>query len=136
MAHAVIDTPAIESAIFDQLVGDLDAIGREAADFARRETPVLTGHAQRSIFYVVLDERGNVIAGDTHDGNGQSIPNTLPQHANGRLRVFVGANAPYYIWIEVGANGRPGKQILARVAGLLSDRWQQLMREQHTIGGG
>lgn len=135
MAHVVVDARGIEGAIFDELVGVLDDIGREAAAFARRETPFLTGFARRSIFYVVLAEDGSVIAGDTHDGNGEAIPNYLPQHANGQLRVFIGANAPYFIWIEIGARGRPGKQILARASSLLSDRWQMAMREQRAIGG-
>ena len=134
MGRVVVDERAIEREMFDEMVSDLDAIGREAKAFCRRETPRRTGFAQDSIFYVVLAEDGTVIAGDTHDGNGERIPNYLPGFANGTLRVFVGANAPYYIWIEIGANGRPGHQALARTAELMEARQRQLAAERRQLG--
>lgn len=129
MQHA-----AIIGLMFDEQVRVLDAIGKEAVAYAKRNTPVLTGYARRSVFYVVLDEAGAVIAGDTHDENGVPIPSYLPQHASGTLRVFVGANAPYYIWIEIGARGRAGRAVLARTAELMEQRLQAAARERRGIG--
>ena len=134
MGRVVVDERAIEREVFGALVAELDAIGREGKAFVRRETPVLSGYARDSVFYVVLDERGNVVAGDTQDDNGVAIPSQLPQFANGRLRVFVGANAPYYVWIELGANGRPGKQALARASELMDARLRQWHAEHRHRG--
>lgn len=130
MGRVEVDERAIEAAAFDELVRDLERIGREAADFVRRETPIDTGYARRSIFFVVIDERGNAIAGDTVDGNGQRIPNHFPGAGDGTLRVIVGANAPYYIWIEIGANGVAGKQALARASELINGRIRQARSER------
>ncbi len=99
-----------------ELIDELDQIGREAKAFVRRNTPIDTGFARRSVYYVVLDEFGNVIKGDRYDENGESTPHQFPGAANGTLRVIVGANAPYYIWIEIGARGRPGHQALAQAS--------------------
>jgi hypothetical protein len=126
MGRVVVDERAIEAAVFAELIRELDAIGRDAAEFVRRNTPEKTGYARRSIFYVVLDERGNAIAGDTTDGNGVRIPNYFPGAGDGTIRVIVGANAPYYIWIEIGANGRAGHQALARASERINERIRQM----------
>ncbi len=134
MGKVVVDERAIEAAAFDALVGDLVQIGAEGKAFCRRNTPRLSGYAQRSIFFVVLDERGNAIAGDTADDNGVPIPSYLPQQANGRIRAFVGANAPYYVWIEIGANGVAGHHALAQTADLLDARMRQAASERRPLG--
>jgi hypothetical protein len=130
MGRVEVDERALEQHLFGALVEDLDRIGREAKSFVVRETPEETGHAKRSVFYVVIDERGNALAGDTVDGNGQRIPNHFPGAGDGTLRVIVGANAPYYLWIEIGANGVAGKQALARASELINERIRQARSER------
>lgn len=134
MGRVIVDERAIERETFDVIVAGLVEIGQEGKAFLRRETPFKTGYARKSIFFVVLDERGNVIAGDTHDDNGTPIPSSLAHFANGTLRVFVGANAPYYIWIEIGVNGRAGTQGLARVADLIEAWVRRFAAERHRLG--
>ena len=129
MGRVEVDERAIEAAVFGEIVDNLDRIGAEAKAFVIRETPEDTGHAKRSIFYVVLDESGNAIAGDTVDGNGQRIPNYFPGAGDGTLRVIVGANAEYFIWIEIGANGVAGKQGLARASEMINERIRQVRAE-------
>lgn len=126
MGRVVVDERAIEALVFGELIEALDAIGRDAAEFVRRNTPEKTGYARKSVYYVVLDERGNAIAGDTADGNGVRIPNYFPGAGDGTIRVIVGANAPYYIWIEIGAGGRPGHQALAQASERINERIRQM----------
>lgn len=109
-----------ERMVAEQIIVALTEIGREAKAFVQRETPYLTGYARRSIYFVVLDEAGNRVAGDTHDANGVPVPSSFG--GTGRYRVIVGANAPYYIWIEVGTRGRPGHTALARANDLIQAR--------------
>ena len=133
MGKVVVDERAIERETFDVIVAGLVAIGEEAKAFLRRETPFETGYARKSIFFVVIDERGNVIAGDTRDDNGTPIPSYLPGIANGTLRVFVGANAPYYVWIDIGVNGRAGTQGLARTSDLIAARTRLMAAERRQL---
>lgn len=121
----MIDQKKIEAQVFDEMVDILTGVGQRAKAFAKGQTPVRTGFAKRSIFFVVLDEKGNVIAGDTQDENGFPIPSYIPQHANGRLRVFLGANAPYFIWLEIGARGRAGLAIIARSNEIMEHQLRQ-----------
>jgi hypothetical protein len=109
-----------ERMVAGQIIAALTEIGREAKAFVQRETPYRTGYARRSIYFVVLDEAGNRVAGDTHDENGVPVPANFG--GTGRYRVIVGANAPYYIWIEVGTRGRPGHAALARANDLIQAR--------------
>lgn len=132
MARTVWRQAEWEAHLREQIVGGLDAVGREAKSFVIRETPHRTGYAQRSIYYVVLDPSGAVVAGDAVDGNGVPVPTQFP--GTGQYRVIVGANAPYYVWIEIGANGRPGHQALARALELIDARIAQGTREARATG--
>lgn len=127
MARTVWRQAEWEAHLRAQIVGGLDEVGREAKEFVRRNTPVLTGYARDSIFYVVLDDHGAVVAGDTVDGNGVAVPTSFP--GTGQFRVIVGANAPYYVWIEIGSRGRPGHQALAQALELINARIAQYTRE-------
>lgn len=89
----------------------LDRLGAEARDLVRSLTPWRTGHAWRSVWYVVLDPQGRRVAGDERDRNGVAVPR-FP--GTGKWRVLVGANAPYYLWLEIGANGTEGGKMLAQ----------------------
>ena len=126
MGSVVVDDRAIEAQLVGVLVPMLDGIGQDGKAFVMAHTPVLSGYARRSIYYVVLDDRGNIIAGDTVDGNGVPVPRSFPGSGDGTYRVIVGANAPYYIWIEIGANGRPGRQALAQASERINERIRQL----------
>lgn len=127
MARVVWKQAEWEAHLRAQIVGGLDAVGREAKAFVQGNTPVATGYARASVFSVVLDEQGNVAAGDTVDGNGVGVPTSFP--GTGQFRVVVGANAPYYIWIEIGSRGRPGHQALARASELINARIMQALAE-------
>lgn len=115
-----------------QIIAALTEIGEEAKAFVKRSTPFRTGFARRSVYFVVLDEAGNRVAGDTRDENGEAVPASFP--GSGRYRVIVGANAPYYIWIEIGTRGRPGHAALARANELIQARIKQKLAEGR--GGG
>lgn len=104
-----------------QWIAGLIEIGEEVKRFVQTNTPVLTGYAKASVFYVVLDEKGQQVAGDTVDGNGVRVPSDFGG-GTGRMRLIVGANAPYYIWIEIGSRGRAGKAILARANDMITQR--------------
>lgn len=108
--------------------GTIDALtdaGRGAKSIAQGITPVLTGFAKRSIYFVVVDDKGRVVAGDSTDGNGNPVPRSFPTY--GRYRAIVGANAPYFIWIEIGARGRPGRHIFAQAARELESRMRSAL---------
>jgi hypothetical protein len=115
-----------------QIVGGLIDVGLEAKAFVKRETPFKSGYARRSIYFAVLNERGQRVAGDTHDANGMAVPRSFP--GTGRYRVIVGANAPYYIWIEIGTRGRPGRAALARAIELIGNRVRQQLAEEKRRG--
>ncbi len=132
MARVVVDERALEQLLFEQLVAGMDEIGLEVKAYVRRNTPVLTGYARRSVWYAIIDEKGNAIGGDGTDDNGVSIASFLPQFARGRIHVAIGANADYYIWIEIGARGRAGKQAMARGAELLEQRVRQWYAENRS----
>ena len=110
-----------------QIIDGLVAIGLEAKNFVQTHTPWRTGYARRSVYFAVYDDRGEWVAGDRIDGNGIPVPAVAP--AIGRFRVIVGANAPYYIWIEIGARGRPGHHALQHASELISRRVVQYTLE-------
>lgn len=60
---------------------------------AKRETPVLTGIAQGSVRMEPAKQEGRRIVGR-----------------------FGSWNVAYYIWLEIGARGRAGRQMLRRAA--------------------
>lgn len=133
MGRVVWKQAEYEKMLAGQIIAGLTAIGEEAKAFVRRATPFLTGYARRSVYFVVLDERGNVVAGDKTDDNGVAVPRSFP--GSGYYRTIVGANAPYYIWIEIGSRGRAGKQALARAVQLISARTAQAIAEAKRGGG-
>lgn len=93
------------------VVKTLDKLGADARDLVRSLTPWRTGYAWRSVWYVVLDPQGRRVAGDERDRNGVAVPR-FP--GTGKWRVVLGANAPYYLWLEIGSRGRAGGQMLAQ----------------------
>lgn len=99
-------------------IRELDEAGRKARDYARSICPVKTGYARRSIYYVVIDETGKVVGGMTQDDNGVAIPRRF--RGNGEIRCILGANAPYFLWIELGARGRAGLHVISRAAETLA----------------
>lgn len=111
MGRVVIEREKIIDKFFDELFKELQKIGLEVRGHVKAHTPVRTGYAQRSVFYAIIDEHGRVIGGDVSDDNGVSVSNHLP--ATGGMTVIIGANADYYIWIEIGARGRAGTHALA-----------------------
>jgi hypothetical protein len=129
MGRVVADIEAMTQLLLSEIVAGFEEIGLEVKRFVQGNTPVRTGYARRSVWYAVIDERGNVIGGDSTDENGVAIGNYLPRLARGSLHVVIGANASYYIWIEIGARGRAGKQALARGSELLDARMRQWYAE-------
>ncbi len=113
MAEVVWKQAEYEAHIRREWIRGLTELGEEAREYVRSLTPYRTGYARRSVWFAVIDEHGRQVAGDTVDGNGERIA-IPPGIGSGRIRLIVGANAPYYIWIEIGTRGRPGKMALAR----------------------
>jgi hypothetical protein len=97
-------------------------VGREAVAENARATPVgegkhggpgrTAGHARDAHGYAVIGEDGGLLAGgSTLDGH--SIPTTdLGQ--SGQIVLAIVNLAEYWLWIEIGARGVPGRFILTR----------------------
>lgn len=134
MARVVWKADAFLREVEAQTIRELTAIGREVKAFVRANTPVLTGYARASVYFVVIDGGGRVVAGDSVDDNGVAVPTSFPGRANGQLRCIVGANAPYFIWIDLGTRRRPGKHIMVRALDLMQDRMRQRLRELKVAG--
>lgn len=132
MAKTVWKQREFEDWVLQKTVDAFTEVGEEAKEFVKRNTPVRTGFARRSVYFVIIDERGIPISGDIHDENGNPVPRSFP--AAGRIQVIVGANAPYYIWIEIGTRGRPGRAALARAADLIQQRIMMKLREERSSG--
>lgn len=128
MAEVIWKQAQYEAHIRSEWIRGLDDLGREAKAYVRSLTPFRTGFARRSVWYAVIDEQGRQVAGDTTDDNGERV-NIPPGSGNGRLRLIVGANAPYYIWIEIGTRGRPGKAALARGNDYIASEIQRRLAE-------
>ena len=127
MAKTVWKQAEFERHIEEQIISGLTRVGLEAKAFVQQHTPWRTGFARRSVYFAVYDARGNWVAGDRLDGNGHPVPAVLS--ATGQYRVTVGANAPYYVWIEVGTKGRAGHHALAQSLELIQQRMMQYTAE-------
>jgi hypothetical protein len=128
MAQVVWKQAEYEAHIRSEWLRGLTELGREAKAYVQSLTPYRTGFARRSVWFAVVDESGRQVAGDTVDGNGQRV--VIPHMAGGQgLRLIVGANAPYYIWIEIGTRGRPGKAALARGNDFIAREIQRKLAE-------
>lgn len=104
-------------------IRELDEAGQKAKAYARSICPVKSGYARNSIYYVVIDETGKVVGGDEKDGNGVAIPRR-GYRGTGEIRLLLGANAPYFIYIELGARGRPGQHVIQRAGEMLGSLMQ------------
>ncbi len=103
-------------------VNVLDTVGVQGKVEAGGRTRRATGFAAESAHYVVNDEQGNRIAGDTTDGNQNPVP-SYP--ANGMLTVHVGSNTTprsgqgYALFLERGIRGRPGDAMYAQALDIM-----------------
>jgi len=104
--------PAVQQFFRTKAINALDRAGQQGTVEAASRTRRATGFAADSAHYVVNDESGNQVAGDTTDGN----QNPVPQYpATGMVTVHVGSNTAasdkgeaYAIYLERGVQGRPG----------------------------
>ena len=125
MAKFTSNRAAVERFFREKAIGALDRAGVQGKAEGQGNTRRATGFAADSVHYVVLDEQGARVAGDTTDGN----QNPVPDYAgNGTLRVIVGSNtAPredgdgrgYYVYLERGVQGRPGDATLAQALDMM-----------------
>lgn len=115
-------------------IRELDVIGQEVQAFIKGLTPVRTGYAKRSVYYVIIDGSGRVVGGNRTDDNGEAVPASFPGKATGQIRLVIGAQATYYIYIDLGARGRPGKHILARGVDLMGQRIRTRLAEMKAAG--
>lgn len=118
MARYVSHRKQVEQKIRSGVVTALYRTGFRVEGRAKKNTPVLSGNLKRSEHTVVVDEQGRVLRGGGADENG----NAVPQYpATGHLTAYVGTNTGYGKWVEIGANGRPGKAMLGRAMNGVGD---------------
>jgi hypothetical protein len=104
-----------------QAVAAFARVGKLASWRAMTATPVGDGehggpgggpgHARDAHAWVVLDEKGSIRAGTTQTKNGHQVPVADLAHHGGITLALVNL-AGYWLWIEIGARGRPGRAIL------------------------
>ena len=78
----------------------LEAIGLTAEGHAKKETPVDTGRLRNSISHATDDEA-----------------------------AYIGTNVEYAPYVELGARGREGKNMLQRAAAEHTDEYKRLMED-------
>lgn len=117
MASVKSNNAAVMQQARKQVINALDRVGQQGKITAEDLTWRDTGFAADSVHYVVLDEQGNVVAGQQIDGNGNSVPD---YPADGTIRVIVGSNTEpkdskgYYKFIEEGTYGLSGAGAMAQ----------------------
>lgn len=100
--HAVLE---------DRAVTEFTKVGQRGSNRASSATPVKSGHARDSHAWVVLDEHGSLRAGLTATDSGIPVPLGELAYPGGITLALVNL-AGYWLWIEVGARGVPGRPIL------------------------
>jgi hypothetical protein len=108
------DQRAAEEFARDKAVGAMRTLGPRALDMAYNATPKDTGFAANSLFYVIVDDQGSIVGGNSTDRNGHMIdPDVGGDPGKGWVRMVLGANADYFVWIEIGTSTRPAHHVLA-----------------------
>lgn len=105
----------------------LEDVGPKARDIAYGYTPKATGHAARSLFYVIVDGNGTQVGGNTTDQNGEPVPAQFEAGQAGWYRLVLGANADYFVWIEVGTSKMPARPVLARTLAEAKDELERAL---------
>jgi hypothetical protein len=125
MASFKSNRVAVEQHFRRNAISALDRTGQQARDEAEGLTPRATGFAAESLHYVVVDEQGQVVAGQQTDGNDNPVP---AYGGDGTLRVIVGSNTMhrdgrgYYVHIEQGTYGLSGAAGLAAALDLMDEQ--------------
>jgi hypothetical protein len=125
MAQFKSNRAAVVQHVRRQAIVALDRTGQQARDEAESLTPRATGFAAESVHYVVVDEQGQVVAGQQTDGNDNPVP---AYGGDGTLRLVVGSNTVhrdgrgYYAHLEQGTYGLSGTGALAAALDLMDDQ--------------
>lgn len=120
-----------------RVIRALKTTGESGRDIAKPLTPVDTSFAQKSVHSVVYN-KGQQVAGDTADENGNSVP---LYNVTDMPTVFVGSNTEprpdqftggggYYVGLEMGVYSRKGSNMLAAAFSVMQDEIMDNIRDE------
>ena len=92
------NAPQVTAAMANAIQRGLASIGMTAEGYAKKETPVDTGRLRNSI-----------------------------SHTSDSEAAYIGTNVKYAPYVELGANGRPGKHMLQRASTEHTAEYQKIM---------